>query len=374
MEAVFCLSHASCWAVGYYERNGAWLNQALHWNGRRWSRASIPSPGGAASGDTSELFGVRCIASGSCWAVGYYERHGAALDEALHWNGRKWSWVATPTPGGTLSDDFNDLFDVTCVSASNCWAAGEYGNLSIEDEVTANQALHWNGKRWSEVATPDPAGTFSNDVNALQSVRCAAARNCWAVGTYGTAGSTVILSNEVLHWNGRKWHRVSVPDPGGTASGDFSELQGLSCTSAVNCWAAGAEGILSTSFNQILHWNGKKWSQAAVPDPDGTGPGASNTLAFVTCSARKNCWAVGNIHDSSSGTFFDEALRWNGTSWLPAKGLPEPGGTASGAVNMLIGARCTSAANCWAVGIQQKSGRAQLSQVLHFNGARWSTG
>ena len=70
LQAVFCPSAASCWAVGYFERNGAWLNEILRWNGRRWSRVGAPNPGGTASGDTSDLFGVRCTAARNCWAVG----------------------------------------------------------------------------------------------------------------------------------------------------------------------------------------------------------------------------------------------------------------------------------------------------------------
>jgi hypothetical protein len=56
-----CPSPGSCWAVGdYINGNGADLNQALHWNGARWSSVSVPSPGGTAA--RSVLFGVRCTA------------------------------------------------------------------------------------------------------------------------------------------------------------------------------------------------------------------------------------------------------------------------------------------------------------------------
>ena len=102
LQGVFCTSAASCWAVGYFERNGAFLNETQRWNGHRWSRVAAPSPGGTASGDLSRLLNVRCTAAVNCWAVGFYRRPGVQLDEAMHWNGKSWSLVTTPTPAGTL--------------------------------------------------------------------------------------------------------------------------------------------------------------------------------------------------------------------------------------------------------------------------------
>jgi hypothetical protein len=374
LYAVFCLSPASCWGVGYYEKNGARLNQVQHWNGRKWSQTPVASPAGTHIGDTNELLGVRCIAAASCWAVGYYERHKIAQDEALHWNGKKWSLTATPNPGGTLSGDFNSLSDVACTSPGNCWAAGQYGNSGIDGEAIANQALHWNGKKWSHVTTPNPAGDLSGHENVLDSVRCASARNCWAVGTYGSlTGGTENFSNEVLHWNGSKWSRVSAPNPAGTAGNDFNELQGLSCTSAADCWAVGAYGAAGTSFNEILHWNGKKWTRFPGLQAASLGTsalGADETLTAVSCTSPKSCWAVGYY---SGGMDFNQALSWNGTVWLPVK-MPQPGGTTGGGINILNGVRCTSATNCWAVGTQAKSGESQVNEILHLRGTKWFNG
>ncbi|HET7243517.1 MAG TPA: hypothetical protein VFJ07_01680 [Streptosporangiaceae bacterium] len=40
------------------------------------------------------------------------------LNEVLRWNGTKWSVVPTPAPGGSLSSDINELFEVGCTPAS----------------------------------------------------------------------------------------------------------------------------------------------------------------------------------------------------------------------------------------------------------------
>jgi hypothetical protein len=281
-----------------------------------------------------------------------------------------------PEPGGTTSSSVNELFDVWCTGASNCWAAGDYGSFSGPDETVFNQALRWNGTKWSKVSTPDPGGTTGNDTSVLKSVRCTSAGNCWAAGSYSAASPGTFV-NEALHWNGTSWSLISTPDPGGTATGDFSHLAGLSCTSASDCWAAGSygsEGTQFTSLNQILYWNGGQWSQVTTPNPDGTGAGASNLLAGVACTSASNCWAVGDYGSISggAGAVLNEALGWNGTNWSLAT-TPDPAGTGNGETNMLNAVRCASASSCWAAGTQIP-GQYNLNEALQWNGSNWSTG
>jgi hypothetical protein len=376
LEGVYCTSAASCWAVGNYEKNGANLDQVVHWNGKKWSEATVPSPGGTASGDVSELFGVRCVSAKACWAVGTYEKNYASLGQALRWDGKRWSRVTVPDPGGILSGDFTELFDVSCTSASSCWAAGEYGSYGTVSEVILNLALRWNGKRWARVTTPEPGGTGSDEANALDAIRCQGPRNCWGVGTYGTIGSSVTLLNEALHWNGAKWSETAIASPGGTSgTGDFSELDGLSCTSAANCWAAGAYGTMGageTTLNQVVHWNGTLWSLVAAPDPGGTSAGAGNTLIAISCSSARNCWAAGDLGNFTSSEYIlNQALHWNGTSWS-VKSTPDPGGAGIGDLSSLNGIRCVGPADCWAAGVQQHGGGTDRNQILHWNGTKWS--
>jgi len=68
------------------------VNQALHWNGRHWSYVATPNPAGSESLDNNELYQVRCTSSTNCWAVGAKQPYlGTQTDEILHWNGKKWS-------------------------------------------------------------------------------------------------------------------------------------------------------------------------------------------------------------------------------------------------------------------------------------------
>jgi len=186
--------------------------------------------------------------------------------------------------------------------------------------------------------------------------------------------------DQMLHWNGRKWARVTVQDPAGTAVGDLNELLGLSCTSAVNCWAAGFYGTLTPgpkkprTLNLILHWNGKKWSKASVQSPGQNG-GKSDELGAITCSGARDCWAVGQAGNFDGNLpVRNEALHWNGVRWSLVR-TPNPAGTGMQDRNVLNSVRCVSAGNCWAVGVQVRSGGSlSASQILHWTGKKWFVG
>ncbi len=377
LNAIYCNTVKDCWAVGEYNLHGAGLNQVLHWNGKRWSEVTAPQPGGTSMNDSSELFGVRCLSSKSCWAVGDYEKKQAELSEALRWNGKHWAATGTPSPAGKAFGDFSDLFEPFCASASSCWAVGQYGTATIGSETFLNLVVHWNGRHWAKVTVPNPGGTGSGNVNTLSGIRCTRASNCWAVGTEGTESTVTILLNEALHWNGKHWVVASIPSPAGFGLDAFSELQGLACLTARDCWAVGSYGDASVSspvtLNQALHWNGKHWAKATTPNPEGTGTGADNSLVNVTCFSSADCWAVGEISDSGSGPFLNEAMQWTGHKWVLRK-TPDPGGLAAGDTSSLNAVRCPARKGCWAVGDQHGVSGPNLNQLLRWKGTKWVTG
>jgi len=109
------------------------------------------------------------------------------------------------------------LVGVTCVSKTDCWAVG-----SAElNNVTRNRILHFNGRKWYPVPAPSPGGTALDDSSYLSSVRCTSPANCWAVGSFDSGDAS---RTQVLHWTGRKWSRLATPDPGGINDGDFASI------------------------------------------------------------------------------------------------------------------------------------------------------
>jgi hypothetical protein len=373
LEGVYCTSSANCWAVGFRDTsNDAKVNEALHWTGGRWFEVAVPSAGGTKRGDISELYAVRCTSTVNCWAVGFYDTSTSELPEALHWNGKQWGEVATPGPSGTGNDQVSYLIDVGCTSAASCWAVGSHArSLTFVD--SGNLMLRWNGKKWSQVTVPNPAGTGKQQVNGLDAIRCTSPADCWTGGYAGSYGNSAFnFSNEMLHWNGKKWSNTTVPHPGGTGPGSYTGVSGLSCTGPDNCWAVGIQGRLgstSTYLNEALRWNGEKWSHVPTPEPDGKAMGANNELIGVNCANPQFCWAVG-YNAGISGGIVNQVLRWTGSKWTVAF-APDPAGIQSTEANDLFGVRCVSAADCWAVGYAEPTSAPEAGEILHWNGHQW---
>ena len=127
------------------------------------------------------LNGVTCASATDCWAVGEY-LVGGILEQTLveHWDGNSWTIVNSANPPNTFVD--NSLTGVTCTSALNCWAAGHYNTghyvgtwfVSGPDQTLIE---HWDGNSWI-IATSPTQGI------ELEDVTCVASNDCWAVGDY----------------------------------------------------------------------------------------------------------------------------------------------------------------------------------------------
>jgi hypothetical protein len=369
----WCPSNNDCWAVGEYQDSSttATLNEAEHWNGNTWSAVSVPNPASNANGNVNVLSRVRCIRSSDCWAVGATVTSGGGqLNEALHWNGSTWSQVSVPNPAGTATGDLQALDGVACASSSDCWAVGLYGTSVNNVNTFSTLALHWNGSIWSQVSTPNPAGTATGDVNSLIGAECDAVTDCWAVGSHtNSAGANLTLA---LHWDGSTWSQVSTPSPGGTASNDSSALGRVTFVKSPDCWAVGADGntttnpSTTTALNLAEHWNGSTWSQVSIPNPSGTATNSYQQIADLSCAGSNNCWAVGS-YNGSNGTPLNMAMNWNGKTWSQVS-VPNPGGTGSGASNHLWSMYCPSGSttHCQSVGNSEISGGSQTNVAILF--------
>jgi hypothetical protein len=283
------------------------------WNGKRWS--IVPSPNnGTASND---LYGVSCLSASSCFAVGGYtdgtSGNGQALVES--WNGSTWSIV----PGPNISTNTYWLGGVSCVSASFCAAVGQTSSPGTNDQTLVET---WNGTSWSIVLSPN-AGTSGS---YLDSVSCISASSCMAVGSYGTSSNSQTL---VEAWNGSSWSVVSSPN--GTSN---NYLRGVSCVSASSCTAVGYGYPAATL---VEAWNGSTWS--IVPSPNS---GTRNSfLLAVSCFSTSSCAAVGSSSIGLAGQTLVET--WNGISWTV---VLDPISKQSD----LNGVSCVSASSCTAVG------------------------
>ena len=328
LEAVSCTSAEACTAVSSYASESESTRWALieRWNGTEWARQSSAKPTGATY---SWLFGVSCMSSTTCAAVGFYINGSESeLPLAERWNGTEWTVQTIPGPTGGKSDE---LHDVSCVSSSECVAVGSYLNST---SVTVPLAERWNGTEWTVQTIPSPTGAKES---SLRSVSCASSSECIAVGSYLNSSAVTVPLAE--RWNGTAWTVQTIPSPAGAKR---SSLRSVSCAATHACTAVGYYTSSSnTEIPLAERWNGTEWTIQTTP----TLVAAEANLGGVSCSASTECIAVG----ASSSTISTLSERWNGTEWaleaMPWVETPPGFGGAS-----LVSVSCSSSKACAAVG------------------------
>ncbi len=342
-SSVACASATQCWAVGV---NGANTSVA-EWNGTSWVPVSAPGPGSFSNA----LNSVTCVSTSVCWAVGASSNAAGENDQTLfeRWNGVSWSVVSSPN---SAPAEFNDLNGVTCVPGSLCFAVGYHSNANSGSNQTLVEQLSFLGT-WSIIPSANYIPT-----SVLNGVTCASVSQCWTVG-YDNEGTSANPVNQILfeQWNGTAW--TIFPRP--ILVGASSLLQGVTCTSASQCWSVGAYLTGNHYQTLIYQWAGTSWSFINSPNTSTT---QSNLLSSVACASTSQCFTVGNYLDSALNvhTLMEQ---WNGSAWSI---VPPPAGL--GAASELNGVTCVSG-QCWAVGYNLVSSSYQ-TLIEQWNGTSWS--
>lgn len=245
LDGVSMLSYVDGWAIGA-------VRSFLRWNGASWALqtgsvvSSIPSV---------EYFGIFCVASNNCMAVGT----NSGAPNIVFWNGSVWNNATiTGTPRNAI------LYGLHCNSPTNCWAVGERqsGNRSF-----------YQGSAGTWVGYAQSSTTFPNGVFPFRGVFCISDNDCWAVGNGRTFARKASSSTT--------WTAVT------TASIPAIQYNSIYCNNTNDCWAVGN----STTFARK---NGANWSSFAT-GLTGTG------YMSVTCANSNDCWAVGGA-GALSGT------------------------------------------------------------------------
>ena len=328
LDGVTAISDSDVWAVGNFSStNGGAINHTLteHWNGTAWSIVASPDVGSMGS----SLQAVSAASSTDVWAVGTEQTSGDVNgDRTLieHWNGTAWSVVPSPNP----SIEGDNLTGVAAISATNAWAVGFFENKA--QSALLPIILHWDGTSWT---------LFSNIPNIQMIVNAITARSAtdiWAVGN-DPAEST----NIALHFNGTKW---SI-----TPTADFASSQqiisGVAAPAANDAWMVGSfSGPAVGSFLQPLaiHWNGKTWSMVSVPNPS---PFLNRFFAVAAIST-SDVWAVGQANTPDGLTLHNLIEHWNGKQWsiVPAPNKLPQGNNANGQLGVTV----SGPTSLWSVG------------------------
>jgi hypothetical protein len=223
---------------------------------------------------------------------------------------------------------------VTCVSADDCWAAGYSWEPSGNTQPLIEQDL---GTGWTVVSGPNPSVSGDSELRGLA---CVSARDCWAVGQSAQGGL-------IEHYQGSGWSIASSPT---APSGVSGELYAVTCVSTGDFWAVGG----SATGTLIEHYgDGGGWT--AVSSPNAT-DGAKGELQAVTCAG------------AGDQTLIEH---YQGSGWSVVAS-PNP---ADGSGPQLNSVSCDGAGDCWAVGRfvdAPGSTRTESPLIERDQGSGWS--
>jgi hypothetical protein len=345
---VSCPAAARCMTVGSRTAGTGTRAIALEWLAGRWRSWPVPVPRRASSSYLNE---VSCGGGSHCAAVGSSlgrARGPAALAEV--WDGHRWRLVTTGIPAAARA---SELLDVSCATASSCFAVGDY---TVGSGASRLLSEHWNGSRWRLLTTPEPAGTASA---VLDGISCRAAR-CLAVGFAQGSPDPFEAAGLAEEWTGHGWRILTFPDPRSAA---LVDAQDVSCPPRAPClavgfWAGGNQQPRSLAER----WRAGRWQLLRPPPAEPAGV----LLNGVSCQASVRCLAVGM---RLTGTRAGQVLTgqaWNGSGWRTMRfATPRPA-TAS----FLNQVSCPVRVRCLAVG-GQGSGRGAGPLAERWNGTGW---
>jgi hypothetical protein len=252
LSAVSCATAETCLAVGRYGANKNDIAPlAERWNGSVWSMTRALS---LANEMDVMLDGVSCAGAKSCLAVGGYGPNELFPDATLAeaWNGSAWRVVSKVTGSYFYDQQLGD----SCTSGSACVAVGTDGETGFGPSVTT--AARWNGKKLIHLASANPL-----ERSSFAGVSCTSGTECMAVGTMSKEDGGDPWLSLIERWNGRKWRVVASPS---RSYADY--LNSVSCARATSCFAVGSDGGKTAgSATLVEHWNGSRWALDASPNP-----------------------------------------------------------------------------------------------------------
>ena len=304
------------WAVGNSFASNSYRTLGERWDGTKWTIVSTPN-----ARTNNWLNGVAALSAANVWAVGFSNDSTWAQNRTLaeHWDGTKWTVIATPNP----TSGENDLWGVAAVSENDVWAVGD---VSTSTGGLKTLIEHWNGTAWSVVSTPN-----LTPYNALRAVSASSTGDVWAVGNAYDA-QTDTWKTLTEHWDGTRWKIVSSPSQG---ADDY--LRAVSARASNDVWFVGEADDPAPNYTPhplVEHWNGSTWSIVSSRQ------GAYTLYGTVALTAT-DAWIVGDANQGAQTL----GEHWTGTSWSVVA-TPNVAGSSENALDAVAATGTT----LWAVG------------------------
>ncbi len=323
----------------------------------QWHSAKVVSlPSGATGLPNGFLPALSCPSAGNCSAGGAYNDNAGNV-EGLVLSEVKGVWKApvrlVPPPAASKNPSLT-INSLSCATAGNCAAVGSFADTHSNGQSFVANEVRGVWKRAQEVTLPGAPATNQN--SEVHSVDCWSPGNCSAIGSYldATQPTGHAQGLEVNEVRG-KWGRARETVMPANANIDpYVAINQVACTHAGNCLAVGSyiSNDNATEGLLITEVNGawKSATAAVLPGNANAYPGAA--LSEVTCVSTMNCTALGTYTNVAGGV---EGMTVSETHavWARAVAMTMPSGAAPNPHAFFYGyggLSCPSIGNCSAGG------------------------
>jgi len=349
--SISCAQAGECSVVGGYEGAPSAPRQAFitsEVNGSWHAATAVPGLAALDHGRDAGLSSVSCTSPGNCSAGGGYATS-TSIWQAFVVNEIHGIWHTAVTVPGIkgLNHGRAGITEISCVSAGNCGAIGEYQDTAGRRQVFVVKKV--NGIWQKAMAMPGIVGLNRGGFASAESVSCASAGNCSAGGSYTDSSKHVqaFIVNEVMG----TWHSaIKVPGTTALEQGGSAGLNSVSCPSVGSCSAGGYYNSGAFVINEV---NGTWRTAVKVAGTVAVSQFSVGGVAAVSCAAPGNCSAGGTFRSAQDPLGHSDAFvvnEVNGT-WRSAIAVPGLDRLSQSGSAHFYALSCGAVANCSAGGI-----------------------
>jgi hypothetical protein len=356
--SVSCPAAGDCSAGGFYtDASGDQQVFVVDETDGTWGTATeVPGSGALNAGGLAAINSISCPTVGNCGVGGYYT-DASGLRQAFVADETDGTWGTAEEVPGTAAlnaGGFAAIEAVSCASPGNCGAGGSYASGNIANiPITQPFVVSEVDGQWQAAEeVPGAAALNAGGSAGVESVSCASAGNCSAGGEY-TSSTPATQAFVVDETNGTWGTANDLPGSDALNAGGFAQVNSVSCASAGNCAAGGFYEDASFEQQALVasETNGTWGTAEEVPGTAALNLGTTNgaTTNSVSCSAPGYCSAGGSYADVSGAGQVFAAIEVNGT-WQTAKEVFGTHALNTGGQAGIAAVSCAAVGQCSAGG------------------------
>jgi hypothetical protein len=240
LQALSCASAGNCSAGGAYtlggthDQNGFVVNEK---NGK-WGKAiAVPGLSALNSSGEAEVDEISCGSAGNCVAGGTTDSPTEQAFVVREKNGIWGKAIVVPGLKALNTGELASVQSISCVSPGNCAVGGTFEGDGIQGYVISEK----NGTWGKAIEIPNLATLNRGaDVDIVE-VSCASAGNCAAGGEYNLSGSNDSPTQAfVASENKGVWGKATQLPGLNTLNFGSSAINAISCPASGHCAAGGS--------------------------------------------------------------------------------------------------------------------------------------